>query len=726
MSRSVVIHGHYYQPPREDPWVEEIERQPTAAPFHDWNARIEHECYRAVVAARVLDAEGRIARVVNALAYTSFDFGPTLLAWMEQEAPATYAAVLDADRVSAARLGGHGNAIAQAYHHTILPLASRRDKTTEVRWGIADFRRRFGREPAGLWLPETAADDETLDVLAAEGIRFTILAPHQVEGAAGRGLPGLYTTENGRQIALFVYDGPMSHGIAFGGLLRDARVWAGRLTAGMREGGPDELLSAASDGETYGHHHRFGEMALAAVIDSLEQRPGMQLENFASFLARHPATTLVTLVSPSAWSCAHGVERWRGHCGCGSSTAGPDQGWRAPLREGMHALAEGLHELFEREGQAYFDDPWGARDAYGDGRLSALGSRLSAPAPGRPGAPEHHEGVAESREPRAHSRELTAESRAPTAESRAPLPTRALELLGLERNALRLFTSCAWFFDDVDRLEPLQVMRYAARAIELAGAEGGALEERLLATLALARSNDPAAGTARDIYLRKAKPAHPPYARVAAAHALARTLGAEDAALRARGTIVEQKGLCVVVRERRTGREHAFDTSAVPGGAAEDGVLRRARHAAIDVRPGGGPAAATARFTLRDLADADRDAIEDALRRRILAHALDDATRARLALGATLTDVLPEVLRDAVATLATDRSASAVARVLDLADLAEAEGVEIAFEAQTAFARVRGESAGGATLLAPVAERLGFAGQRSALGARLSAMSSRL
>src|SRR5215207_7272038 len=233
MPRPVVIHGHYYQPPREDPWVEEIERQPTAAPFHDWNVRIEHECYRAVVAARVLDAEGRIARVLNALEYTSFDFGPTLLAWMEQEAPSTYAAVIEADRVSAVRLGGHGNAIAQAYHHTILPLASRRDKTTEVRWGIADFRRRFGREPEGLWLPETAADDETLDVLAAEGIRFTILAPHQVERAPERGMPGLYTTESGRQIALFVYDGPMSHGIAFGGVLSDARLWAARLTAGL-------------------------------------------------------------------------------------------------------------------------------------------------------------------------------------------------------------------------------------------------------------------------------------------------------------------------------------------------------------------------------------------------------------------------------------------------------------------------------------------------------------
>ena len=698
MARSVVVHGHYYQPPREDPWLEEIERQPTAAPFHDWNARIAHECYRAVVAARVLDAEGRIARVVNTLAYTSFDAGPTLLAWLEAEAPATYAAVLDADRASAARLGGHGNAIAQAYHHTILPLASRRDKMTEVRWGVADFRRRFGRDPEGLWLPETAVDDETLDVLAAEGIRFTVLAPHQVEGAPPpRGMPGLYRTASGREIALFVYDGPLSHGVAFGSLLREARVWAARLTAGLGDDpdGPDELLALASDGETYGHHHRFGDMALAAVIDTLERRPGVRLENFASVLAAHPATTPVTLVAPSAWSCSHGVERWRADCGCGASSIAPAQSWRAPLREGLEALAEGLHAIFEREGSEYFEDPWAARDEYEE-RLPAPGSRRSATA--------------------------SAERREPGAESESPLPLRALELLELERNALRLFTSCAWFFDDVDRLEPLQVLRYAARAIELAGgAEGEALEARLLEALARAPSNDAASGTARDVYLGKAKPRRSPFVRAVAAQALGRVLGADDAGVpRARGVIVEQQGLRVVVGERRTGRVHEFDTTAVPGGAAGDGALRRARAAAVDVRPAGGTAADTTRLALGDLLDADREAIERALRRRIVVKALGDDARARLAAGTPLAEVVPGALLDAVAALARDRSAPAVARVLDLADLAEAEGVDVTFDAQTAFARVRDEMAGGSMLLAPVAERLGFKSP-SALGARPSA-----
>ena len=258
--RSVVVHGHFYQPPREDPWLDEVEREPSAAPFHDWNERIEQECYRAVVAARLSEAAGRITRIVNTLTSISFDFGPTLLEWMERSAPATYEAVLEADRLSCERHDGHGNAIAMPYHHSILPLCSRRDKTTEVRWGIADFRRRFQREPEGMWLPETAVDDDTLDVLAAEGIRFTILAPHQVTPLPARGSSGRYRTAGGRTITLFVYDGGISHDIAFGPLLQDARAWTARMAPGEAVAGPAGLTLVATDGETYGHHHRFGEI----------------------------------------------------------------------------------------------------------------------------------------------------------------------------------------------------------------------------------------------------------------------------------------------------------------------------------------------------------------------------------------------------------------------------------------------------------------------------------
>ena len=324
MKRSVVIHGHFYQPPRDDPWTGAIPVEANAAPFHDWNERIERESY---------------APVAPSLAWMSFDFGPTLLEWMERYAPDTYSRV-----VAAAHSGG---AVAMPYHHLILPLAPRRDKVTEVRWGIADFRRRFGREPEGMWLPETAADDETLDVLAAEGIRFTILAPHQVERVPAGGLPGWYRTGGGRRIAVFTYDGAISHDVAFGPLVRDADAWIERLTAG-----PNQLVAVATDGETYGHHHKGGDVVLARVLERLRRRDDVRVENFASFLTRQPPQEEVRLVAPSSWSCPHGVERWRAECGC---RAAPERGlhqrWRAPLRAALDWLAAELRAPFERDGR---------------------------------------------------------------------------------------------------------------------------------------------------------------------------------------------------------------------------------------------------------------------------------------------------------------------------------------------------------------------------------------
>lgn len=405
--RSIVIHGHFYQPPRDDPWTGTIPPEPSAAPYHDWNERIEQESY---------------ARVAGSLPLLSFDFGPTLLEWMEEHAAATYAAVLAADR---------GNAVAMPYHHIILPLASRRDKETEVRWGIADFRRRFGREPEGMWLPETAVDEETLDVLAAAGIRFTILAPHQVERAPARGLPGWHRTAGGGggRIAVCLYDGAISHDVAFGPLVRDPAAWVERLTSGAAD-----LVAVATDGETYGHHHKGGDVTLARMLDTLERRADVRVENFAAFLARHPPQEDVRLVSPSSWSCPHGVERWRSECGCRvHGERATHQRWRAPLRNALDWLAAELHALFERDGRA--------------------------------------------------------------------MP------LELERHMLRMFTSCGWFFDDVAGIESVIVLRSAARAIELGGgAEAARLEAGLLERLALAPSNDPAVGTARELYLERVKP----------------------------------------------------------------------------------------------------------------------------------------------------------------------------------------------------------------------------
>lgn len=478
--RSVVIHAHFYQPPREEPWLELVERERGAAPFHDWNQRIEQECYRAVVAARIPAPHQRIARIVNTLEAISFNVGPTLVEWLEREAPDTWAAMLAADRSSRLRRGGHGNAIAMPYHHVILPLASRRDKLTEVRWGIADFRRRFGREPAGMWLPETAVDAETLDVLAAEGVRFTVLAPHQVVEPPPAGLPGKYVTTSGRSIALFIYDGPLSHDVAFGPLIGDAERWSTELLARPQAPAGPTLVSLATDGETYGHHHSFGEMALAATLERVGRDPDVRVENYAAFLARHPAEHPVELVEPSSWSCVHGVERWRSDCGCRMAPAkGNSQAWRGPLRDALEWLAGELHEIFEHEGKDLFsEDPWKLRDRYGE----VMGSSDEA------------------------KRAFAARSvKPPITDARID---RADELLELERGALRMFTSCAWFFDDLARIETIQVLRYAAFAIELSG-DAARLEAGLLARIGDAKSNDPKEGTGRDIWLTKVKPHHP-------------------------------------------------------------------------------------------------------------------------------------------------------------------------------------------------------------------------
>ena len=483
---SIVIHGHYYQPPRENPWLEEVEVESTAAPFHDWNQRIERECYRAVVAARVLGREGRIAEVLNTLAFTSFNFGPTLLTWMEVAAPDTYAAILAADAESVRRLG-HGNAIAHPYHHVILPLSTRRDKITEVRWGIADFRRRFGREPEGMWLPETAVDDETLDVIASHGIKFTILAPHQARPLPPHGLPGLYRTTGGHSITLCFYDGDLAHGVAFGELIRAADLWIARLRARAVEDGGG-LVSIATDGETYGHHHKFGEMALAKVIHELDSsapspaREGQveAVENFASFLARHPATHEVELVAPSSWSCVHGVERWRSECGCKIAVDRPtQQKWRTVLRDACDWLVGEIHTIYEREAAPLLDDVWAARDQYD------------------PSGRGTHDGANQ----------------------------RVRELLELERHALMIYTSCAWFFDDIAGIEPIQNLKYAARAIELTGKDASRLEAELLRRLALAQSNDASEGSGRDIYMNRVKPRVPAETRLAAGFALTSSVG---------------------------------------------------------------------------------------------------------------------------------------------------------------------------------------------------------
>jgi hypothetical protein len=663
--RSVVVHGHFYQPPRENPWLGYVEAEANAAPQHDWNRRVEQECYRAVAAARIPDAVGRIARIVNTLERISFDFGPTLLDWMEEEAPATYGAVLDADRRSRQRLG-FGNAIAAPYHHVILPLASPRDKVTEVRWGIADFRRRFGRDPEGMWLPETAVDEETLEVLAAHGIRFTILAPHQVKRVPADGLPGRYRARGGRDLALFIYDGPLSHDVAFGQLLQDAFAWAERLL-GL---GGGALVSMATDGETFGHHHRFGEMALARVLEILDQRSDAAVTNYAAFLAAHPPMEAVELVAPSAWSCPHGVERWRSDCGCRvAPEKNWNQRWRAPLRAATEWLAGALHRTFETEGGGLLRDPWAARDAYATARAAgsdAVAAFVAAQA--------------------AHA--LTAEQ-----------TVRARELLEMEWDANALFTSCAWFFDDVGGLEPLQLMRYAAHAIALSGAGWKELEAGFADRLLAAVSNDPAVGDGRRVFLERARPHIDPAAQVAASYAALRRFAPAAAAARLYDFDVSGDGDRVRLVHRRTGSPSTFEV----GVRALDG-WRFATSAA----PSGRGAAVS--LSLAELTERERESVTRALVASLARRALAPGENAALCEGrASLGEVLARALVSRVTALASDGSEAARSAVLNVLDLLELTDGGVPFDAQTAFERVRAAlPAAEAHSLSAIARRLGF------------------
>ena len=523
--RAVVLHGHFDPPPREDPWLEVVEREANAAPAHDWNARITQECYAPMAAARVLDARGRLARLVNCYEAMSFNVGPTLAEWLERDSPTVWRAIVAADHASVVRLG-HGNAIAQPYHHVILPLASPRDRRIEIAWGIADFRRRFGRDPEGMWCPETAVDEATLVALADAGIRFTIVAPHQVANPPVDGRPLRFDAGQGRSIALCVYDGALARDIAFGPLLRSGDALAARLldSSPLAGGTAAPLVrSVATDGETFGHHHTFGEMALAAALARVAASGTVRVTNFASVVAESGKLEAARLVSPSSWSCVHGVERWRSACGCATAPGrGWSQAWRAPLREALTWLATELRGRWERESPALFTDPMATLERFGDvvaddGPATAVWVRDRL--------------------------------RAPTD---ATLHA-ARRLLEQERATLRTFTSCAWFFDDVAGLEPRQVLRYAARAIELAG-DDGTLRDGLVARLAAAVSNDSAEGTAADLFRAISTPAAPPLVRVAAGWAASRAL---DATVNEHATpcvdVAEGEGYALTLTHRRTG-----------------------------------------------------------------------------------------------------------------------------------------------------------------------------
>ncbi|HJU91478.1 MAG TPA: DUF3536 domain-containing protein [Pyrinomonadaceae bacterium] len=458
---ALVIHGHFYQPPRENPWTGEIEAEPTAAPFHDWNERIHAECY---------------APNITNYPHISFNFGPTLLSWLESNHPDTYQKILEADRVSAGKRGGHGNAIAQAYGHAILPLCNERDRLTQVVWGLADFRFRFEREPEALWLPETAANDDVLSLLIDQGMRYVILSPDQAKGKVDSSKPYLYRHKDGsaRTLAVFFYNGPLARAIAFEKALTSSR---GLVEQFIRAAQLGDLVNVATDGETYGHHFKFGDLCLAHALEVEAKQAGFWITNYGEYLDRHPPEIEVEIDNGpqgegSSWSCVHGVGRWTRDCGCQTGgQPGYKQSWRAPLRVALNFLRDDTAAKFESAGRELLRDPWAARNDYIDVIL----------------------------DPRARESFLTRQAVRRLSDLEE---SRVSKLLEMQRSALLMFTSCGWFFSDLAGIETIQVMRYAARVIDLQNQLGlEPPQKRFLELMAEAKSNNPEKGNGADLFV---------------------------------------------------------------------------------------------------------------------------------------------------------------------------------------------------------------------------------
>jgi alpha-amylase/alpha-mannosidase (GH57 family) len=508
----VTVHGHFYQPPRENPYLDMIERQPSAAPFHDWNERIHHECYRPNAFARVLNERGEVIGIVNNYEYLSFNIGPTLMSWLERYDVEVYQRILEADRKSSARLNGHGNAIAQAYNHIILPLANQRDKYTQIRWGKEDFRSRFKRDPEGMWLAETAVDYPTLEVLVDEGIQFIVLAPSQAErcraiptdeqpvtqwhevggGQIDPTRPYRCFLADGRYIDIFFYDGPISRDMGFDDVLRDSHNFVGRIGQAVRgDHRPAQLIAVATDGETFGHHKGGTEKCLAYAFSCEFPHRGWTVTNFAHYLSINPPTWEVVLKPVTAWSCSHGVNRWQDDCGCGGGGLW-HQKWRRPLRDALDWLRDKLIKVYEDAGRQFFRDPWAARDEY----IQVIRDR----------SPENVENFLT----RHRTRKLTATEQID-----------ALRLLEMQRHTLLMYTSCGWFFEEISRPEGVQILRYAARALELAGdVVGVQLEKGFIKRLTLAPSNVDFFKDGAEVYRQLVSSAQVSFKQVAAHYAI--------------------------------------------------------------------------------------------------------------------------------------------------------------------------------------------------------------
>ena len=508
VEKYVCIHGHFYQPPRENPWLEYVELQDSAYPYHDWNERITAECYAPNGRSRILNQQGKIAELVNNYSWMSFNVGPTLLSWLAQQAPEVYKTILEGDQESRQRFSGHGSALAQAYNHMILPLANPRDIATQIVWGIEDFRHRFKRDPEGMWLPEAAVDTRSLEVLAKNGIRFTILAPTQVKrirpigtrnwtdvsgGRHDPTMPYLVRLRSGVRITVFIYDGPISRALAFENLLDSGEAFVDRLMGAFRDDRAHaQIVNIATDGETYGHHRRHAEMALSYATRKLAAGDTVRLTNYGEYLETHPPTFELEIFNNSSWSCIHGVERWRNDCGCNSGRSDWNQAWRGPLRESLDWLRDRMAPLYEEQAGKLLKDPWAARNEYID--------------------------VVLDRSAASQRRFFQQHARHPLS---GPELTRAIKLLELQRHALLMYTSCGWFFDEISGIETVQVLEYASRAMQL-GEEllGVPLERPFLLRLERAHSNLPELGTGRAVYEKFVRPSVVDLSKVGAHYAV--------------------------------------------------------------------------------------------------------------------------------------------------------------------------------------------------------------
>ena len=502
MPNYLTIHGHFYQPPRENPWLEYLEPQESALPCHDWNERICKECYAPNSISKIVGDNGKIVDIVNNYAHISYNFGPTLLSWLEKYSPHTYEQIIKSDIESAKANNGHGNAIAQVYNHIILPLANLRDKYTQVIWGIEDFKSRFGRMPEGIWLAETACDDETLGVLADCGIKFTILSPYQAKSCRKTGTENWKNVENGeidttvpyryniksngKSIDLFFYNAKISQAVAFEELLKDGKRFTDKLLTGVPKE-DSRLVNIATDGESYGHHTKFGDMTLSYILKIKAEQEGFTIINYANYLEKFPPENEVEIKPVSSWSCFHGVGRWKEDCGCSTGgMAGWNQKWRKPLREALDFLRDKLAKITEEQGKLYFDDVWSARNNYINVILKRNKNTV---------------------------KEFSDKNLKTNLDENSV--SKAFCLMEMQRQTMLMYTSCGWFFNDISGIETIQILKYASRAIQIASEfTEEDLESKFLEILKDAKSNIPEYGNGKDIYENFVKPSVSDYKQI--------------------------------------------------------------------------------------------------------------------------------------------------------------------------------------------------------------------